>query len=71
MWEEWQKLFDWRSRSYRACHRFRSDGCCDSAPGSSNSEREKFSMNAEAAFQSSFTLQKMVDAYMDFIEILG
>jgi glycosyltransferase involved in cell wall biosynthesis len=31
----------------------------------SNSEREKFSMNAEAAFQSSFTLQKMVDAYMD------
>jgi glycosyltransferase involved in cell wall biosynthesis len=30
----------------------------------SNSEREQFSANARAAFQSSFTLQSMVDGYM-------
>lgn len=32
---------------------------------SSDAEREIFSMNAIAAFQSRFTLQTMVDAYMD------
>ena len=31
----------------------------------SDAERHKFSMNAEAAFQSRFTLQAMVDAYLD------
>jgi glycosyltransferase involved in cell wall biosynthesis len=30
-----------------------------------DAERERFSMNAEAAFHSRFTLQTMVDAYMD------
>jgi glycosyltransferase involved in cell wall biosynthesis len=31
----------------------------------SDAEREQFSLNAEATFQSSFTLQTMVDAYMN------
>jgi len=31
----------------------------------SDSEREQFSRNAEAAFQARFTLEAMVDAYMD------
>jgi glycosyltransferase involved in cell wall biosynthesis len=31
----------------------------------SDAEREQFSKNAEATFQSQFTLQTMVDAYMD------
>ena len=31
----------------------------------SDAEREQFSVNAEAAFNSHFTLQAMVDAYMD------
>jgi glycosyltransferase involved in cell wall biosynthesis len=31
----------------------------------SDAEREQFSMNAEAAFHSRFTLQAMADAYMD------
>lgn len=31
----------------------------------SDAEREQFSLNAEAAFHSSFTLQTMVDAYMN------
>ena len=31
----------------------------------SDAERKQFSMNAEAAFQSHFTLQTMVDAYMN------
>ena len=31
----------------------------------SDAEREQFSANAEAAFHSRFTLQTMVDAYMD------
>jgi hypothetical protein len=31
----------------------------------SEAEREQFSVNAKDAFQSRFTLQTMVDAYMD------
>jgi glycosyltransferase involved in cell wall biosynthesis len=31
----------------------------------SDAEREQFSKNAEATFHSSFTLQTMVDAYMN------
>jgi len=31
----------------------------------SDAARKQFSTNAEAAFHSSFTLQAMVDAYMD------
>jgi len=31
----------------------------------SDAEREQFSMNAEAAFHARFTLEAMVDAYMD------
>ena len=31
---------------------------------SNMAERERFSMNAEAAFRSRFTLQTMVDSYM-------
>ena len=31
----------------------------------SDAERKQFSMNAKAAFHASFTLQTMVDAYMD------
>jgi len=31
----------------------------------SDAERGQFSMNAKAAFQSLFTLQTMVDAYME------
>jgi glycosyltransferase involved in cell wall biosynthesis len=35
----------------------------------SDAERKQFSMNAEAAFNSSFTLQTMVDTYMDLYRI--
>jgi glycosyltransferase involved in cell wall biosynthesis len=31
-------------------------------------EREKFSINAEAAFHERFTLQTMVDAYMELYQ---
>jgi len=35
----------------------------------SDAERKQFSMNAEAAFNSRFTLQKMVDTYLDLYRI--
>jgi glycosyltransferase involved in cell wall biosynthesis len=34
----------------------------------SNAEREQFSRNAEAAFRSQFTLERMAEAYMNLYQ---